>query len=365
MLKTSLSVRAHKGIQLAEGETAAVGIDVHKKSFAVCLWSVQEDRLVKHWTQPSHSHVLMRKLEPVRHRIEQIAYEAGPSGFVLARALLEDNWPVLVTPPANVPTARNDPKSDRRDARKLARLASKKMLASCHIPTGAQEQERQLVRIRDRILADKNRVRLRIKSLLLCHGLSEPAGLRHWSKAGIAQLRKLQCSADLRMCLNVYLRELADTTRLLQTCDRQLVKLAQRHHNRAEIECLCTIGGIAEPSALHFIVEMGPRGRFYDRIEVCRYQGLAPEVRSSGESRAELNLGRSGNRKLRTMLIEAAWRWIRYDQYARSLYCRMLQNTGDANKAIVAVARKLGIIMWRMRESLTPYKNRQQDQQVQ
>jgi transposase len=360
MYTSAQRVPSRKQIALSDGDRIAIGIDTHKKTYSVCLWSVGEDHLIKQWVQPSDTRALMHKLQPLRAQVDRIVYEAGPTGFVLARALAHDGWPVQVTSPADMPVSRNAPKCDRKDAQLLARLAAKDMLARCHVPTEQEEHERQLVRMRDRILADKNRARLRIKSLLLCHGLPEPAGLRSWSKAGIEQLHTLACPDDLRMCLNIYLGELAATTALLKTCDQELARVGQRLHNKAEVDCLCTIPGIAGPSALHFIVEMGSRGRFYDRIEVCKYQGLSPEVRSSGESRDEQNLTRSGNRRLRTMLVEAAWRWIRYDESAGQLYGRMMHNTGCSQKAIVGVARKLGIIMWKIRESLSNYRRAQQ-----
>jgi transposase len=351
MLSTRPIVGSHKQIKLLPEEHIGIGIDAHKRTFAVCLWSVEYDREVKRWTQPSDCAALMRKLEPLRDKVRQIAYEAGPTGFVLARALAADQWPVIVTSPADIPTSRNAPKSDKKDARRLARLASKNMLSRCWVPTTEHEDERRLVRMRGRVVADKNRAQLRIKSLLLSSGIAEPAGLRHWSKAGIEQLRTLKCSDDTRFYLNVCLEQLDHARRLLRSCDAQLVKVAQRPHNGKDVSILTRIPGVAAPSCIQFMVEMGTGARFQSRVEVSKYQGLAPEVRSSGESRSEMDLNNSGNRRLRTMLIEAAWRWIRYDENARHLYGRMMHNTGCSQKAIAATARKLGIIMWHLRET--------------
>lgn len=357
MITTHKSTRTRKQICIEQCGDIAVGIDTHKKTLSVCFWSAEYDCLVKKWVQPADAQSLIRSLSPFRKQITRIAYEAGPTGFVLARALAADGWPVIVTSPADIPKGRNDAKSDDKDARRIARLAGKNMLPCCWIPTVAQEDERRMVRVRGRVLCDKSRVQLRIKSLLLCNGIPEPAGLRYWSKAGIQELKNLQCTVDLRCCLNAYLWQLEGTMELLYSCNQRLKQLAQRPHNLCEIEVLITIGGIGELTSLVFIVEMGPRGRFENRLEVSKYQGLAPEVQSTGDSRTELDINNSGNRWLRAVLIEAAWRWIGYDEAARELYRRMLHNTGNKNKAIVAVARKLGIVMWRMRESQTTYRS--------
>lgn len=347
--------QSRKEIRLGSDEHIGIGIDVHKRSYAICLWSVERDCEIKRWRQPADNAALIDKLTPLRVHVSQIAYEAGPTGFVLARALAQDNWPVLVTSPADVPVGRNDPKSDRKDARKLARLAAKNMLPRCHIPTAEDEDERRLVRLRGRMLADKNRCQLRIKSLLLCVGIAEPEGLKYWSSRGIEQLQHIKCSDDVRVCLNVHLSQLKQARQLLAACDKQMLQVANRPHNLDDVAAITSVPGIGKPSCIQFMSEMGARGRFKDRMEVAKYQGLAPDVRSSGESRSGRELNNCGNRRLRTMLVEAAWRWIRYDTNARTLYGRMVHNTGCSQKAITAVARKLGVLLWRLRETQSKY----------
>ncbi len=76
--------------------------------------------------------------------------------------------------------------------------------------------------------------------------------------------------------------------------------------------------------------------------------GLAPNIRESGETRREGGIMRSGNGRLRSVLVEAAWRWVAGDEGAAQTYRRLVGNTGSAKKAIVAMARRLGILLWRM-----------------
>lgn len=84
--------------------------------------------------------------------------------------------------------------------------------------------------------------------------------------------------------------------------------------------------------------------------------GLAPQVRQSGQTRHEGGLLKSGNARLRTVLVEAAWRWVRYDGAAASRYRRLVANTGSGKKAIVAMARRLGVLLWRLSVHGEPYR---------
>lgn len=333
-----------------------VGVDVHGATYKVSLWSVAKDQEVASWTQPADPKLLASKLESVRSQIVQIVYEAGPTGFGLARYLLEHGWKVIVTSPGDAPTSRNQAKSDRLDARKLARLSCKALLGAIYIPTVAEEQRRQVQRLRQRVLGNRKRAQQRIKSLLLLHGLAVPKGLKHWSQAGLKALKQLACSPELEFCLKIYIGDLEHAQQQLHECDKQLKHLAECPEVGKRVDNLQGVPGIGQRTSLEYVLEMGCPSRFDDKRKVSKYQGLAPDVSRSGETSRYEDLNCSGNRRLKTLLVEAAWRWVRYDPGARLLYQKMLGNTGCSQKAITAVARKLGIILWRMDQSSSPYR---------
>jgi transposase len=79
-------------------------------------------------------------------------------------------------------------------------------------------------------------------------------------------------------------------------------------------------------------------------------------VRQSGQTRREGGLLRSASGRLRTVLVEAAWRWVANDEAAKQIYRRLVTNTGSAQKAIVAVARRLGVLLWRLSVHGRPYE---------
>jgi transposase len=95
-------------------------------------------------------------------------------------------------------------------------------------------------------------------------------------------------------------------------------------------------------------LELTEPERFDHGGRVVRVTGLAPQVRQSGETRREGGLLKSGNARPRPVLVEAAWRWVRYDETAASRCKELLGNTGSGEKAVVAMARRLGVLPWRM-----------------
>lgn len=331
-----------------------VGVDSHKKDYHVVMWNVEDDGKLQGWVQPSDDQALMNKLEPYRSQIKLIVYEAGSVGFTLVRNLIAAGWPAIVTSPGDIPTSRNEPKSDRRDAMRLAKLGARGLLQPIYVPTPEQEYERGLQRQRQQFLKDRKRHQLRIKMALLNWGIKLPDTFR-WKEKETRELPCLVTNIDQQLILEGYLEAYFLTHHLVKRCDTQLENLKGRSHNKSTIRHLTTIGGIGSRTALEFKLEMGSAGRFETKHQVAKYQGLAPDVRSSGQSRKEGPLNRSGNRRLKTLLIEAAWRWTRYDPHAKTYYNHMFSNTGCAQKAITAVAHKLGIVMWNIMEKQTDY----------
>jgi transposase len=109
-------------------------------------------------------------------------------------------------------------------------------------------------------------------------------------------------------------------------------------------------------TAAAFRLELPEPERFGHEGQVARMAGLAPQVRQSGQTRREGGLLKSGNARLRTVLVEADWRWVRYDGAAAGRYRRLVANTGSGKKAIVAMARRLGVLLWRLSVHGEPYR---------
>jgi transposase len=105
-----------------------------------------------------------------------------------------------------------------------------------------------------------------------------------------------------------------------------------------------------------FRVEPHEPGRFADGGQVARMLGLAPQVLRSGPTRGEGRLPESGNARLRTVLIEAAWRRVVGDEAAKRKHRRPVASTGDGKEAIVGIDRRLAIPPWRLGHGGEPYR---------
>ncbi len=237
-------------------------------------------------------------------------------------------------------------KSDRVDCRTLAENARK--LRGIAVPDMEEEADRQLVRLRWQMTDKCRLVKQQIKSFLLQHGLPEPHGLDYWTKESLGKLRTLTLLPELRFTLDVLLDEVEHAQKQVERVTRQLKELADSERHRMDIEVLQSTPGVGLITSMTFKTELLAPERFEEAREVTAIQGLAPGVWESGESRVEGRLLSGGNRYLRTILVEAAWRWVQQDPLAAKKYRKLISNTGSGKKAIVAMARRLGIILWRM-----------------
>jgi transposase len=278
-----------------------------------------------------------------------VVYEAGPTGFTLARRLRADGYAAeVIAPPKLLVAVGLEAKSDRLDCRRLAQLSAKGLLHPVRVPTEPEEADRQVVRLRERLVRKSRSVQQQIKASLLQHGLAEPAGLGHGSKAAIEALRRLDLVAELRFRLDVLLDELEHAERQVARVTQRVEELARSERHRGPVRVLRSVPGVGPITAMAFRLELPEPGRFDEAGQVARMLGLAPRVRQSGPTRREGGLLKSGNPRLRTVLVEAAWRWVAGDVVAAGRYRRLVANTGSSQKAIVARARPPGVLLWRL-----------------
>ena len=330
------------------GQRVVVGLDVHKRSIVAAIRV--NGREVKHCTMPADAQAVVRTLEPYRAGMQMVVYEAGLTGYGLARALQGAGMPAVVVAPNRTPrcsTVQN--KSDRLDCRNLALFAEKGgLLKAVAIPTQQEEQDRQLIRTRQQLMDERRRVKQHIKSLLTCHGIAEPPGLAHWSCAAVQALRSMKLSRSLRVCLDVALRSLQHFNQELDRLGKEIARVSGLARHRRGMWLLRSHPGVGSTTASTFLLEVYRPERFANEKQVAAYVGLAPRVRQSGETRHGGPLVRAGRGHLRAMLVEASWTWIRLDGQARAVYRHLVYTTGNAGKAIVAMARRLAIRLWRM-----------------
>lgn len=343
-------------IKLTKNDDLYVGIDVHKDSYGVALWLNGTPAI--DFRMPADNAKLLKLLEKVRIAVRKVVYEAGPTGYTLARTLQKANIPTAVVAPSKTPRqSARDSKTDQLDAKTLARYAGKGLLRPVAIPTRQQEADRQLTRTRDQLVCKQTRLKLQIKSFLLQHGIEQPPAIRAWSAKASQELSALRLSKQLRFCLDLLVQELQFLQKQLTTINQRLKDKFDKGTHARDVALLQTHPGVGPVIARQYTAEIFNPKRFKEKTEVAKYVGLAPTIIQSGQSYRDGPVTKTGRPQLRSNLIQGTWIWIAKDPKARSTFNRLLHNTANKNKAITAMARRLAVNLWKMLCDNKPFTN--------
>jgi transposase len=337
-----------KTIRKDRNRKVYIGLDVHKRTIYMAIW--YNGRIVITFSLPSDYGHLIRTLEQIPASVNKIVYEAGPTGFGLARALENAGYSVEVIAPSSLLEPRGQhAKSDRLDCRALAeQVATSTQLKKVAIPTVREEHDRQTYRLRGQFVKKRKRVKQQIKSFLLQHSLPEPEGLDKWTKASLNELRQMELPKELAFARLIMISELEELSCRIRDVEDHLNDFFSNPHYQQKLEILRSHPAVGPLTALAFCLEIHQPERFRDGNSIAKYVGLAPKILQSGETSRKGKIMKVGKNDLRSIMVEASWRWIGLDKRARDLYDRLRKNSGNSNKAIVGVARHLAIILWRM-----------------
>nr|WP_245862395.1 IS110 family transposase [Phycicoccus duodecadis] len=350
-------------------ERTSVGLDVHARSIVAAAIDGVTGEVVQERLVPDPQVVigwLLRLPGPVA-----VTYEAGPTGFGLARAITAAGLRCQVAAPSKLlRPARDRVKTDARDAVMLARLLRLDEIVAVRVPTITQEAARDLVRAREDVRGDLMRARHRVSKLALRHGHVYYGG-KAWTLAHDAWLRRIRFEqpgtaaafeADYEQVqLTLARRDRLDTAITMMAADSEFTPVTRR---------LCCLRGISTLTGFALAVEIGDWHRL-SGATIGSYLGLVPTERSSGEKRSQGGITKTGNTHARRLLTEAAWhhkpayrrgktileRWsaapapvvARADAGNRRLHARWV--TLDARKkkhtvACTAIARELAGWCW-------------------
>ena len=330
-----------------QSEPFWIGIDVHKRSYHLAL--LRADGRTFTLVAPARPEQLVEQFQRLEISIAGVVYEAGPTGFGLARTLQKEGITVTVAAPSKVPrSVSSGSKTDRLDCLKLAQYVAKGLIRPIAIPTAQEEAHRALLRRRHQLVDSIRRCKQRIKGFLLYHGFKESEAIKNWRPDFPEQIAFLSLEAEGRLTIDSHLRELNFLQNELSSVTSQLDQINLQPNHRVAIRSLTSVPGVGKVVATTFHTELFRPERFGRGEEVASYLGLAPTVRHSGERTPRGHMVPVGQTRLRSLLIEAAWMWRAKDTYARELYNKLLSKTGIPQKAIAALARRLAIILWRL-----------------
>ncbi len=349
-----------------------VGIDAHQETLSISV-------LVGDAKEPLAAQTIANRAPQVRRFFRKLlergavvaTYEAGSLGFVLYRLLMDLGVQCVVAAPSHLPKIPGDHrKTDRLDAQRLASFLRAGQIVAVTPPTPEIEALRTLTHTRDAMRLDVGRARHRILKLCLARGVIYSEGT-NWTPKHMAWLRSAELSvADDRETLDFLIDELEHRTGALARLDLRIEDRSRRSDIAESVRSLMAFRGVQELTAMCVLAELADPLRFKNARQVAAYCGLIPSEHSSGTRIRRGAITRSGNARLRRILVEASQHFsrpfggksavlrrralappkaqriaTRAEERLRRRY-KMLSARKHSNVAKTAVARELVGFLW-------------------
>jgi transposase len=347
-MKTKTNTNTHIEIETqntTQAKSLKLGIDVHAQSYRVVR---QIDNATP---QPAQKFTPKEFLLWAKKQLSQAdqvhsCYEAGPLGYGLHRALEAMGIHNVVVRPQNWDELHKGVKTDKTDALALVQRLDRyvqgnaKALAVVCVPTPEQELSRSQSRLREQLLSHRLRFEAQGRSLLLFNGIQVKG--RWWQETNWLGLQS-QLPAGLLELLKV-MRELLLAVQVQLEAQTRKVEGAAKPQVRG-------VGALTSQVLEREVLDWN---RFTNRRQVASLTGMCPGVRASGQKSRSGPITKHGNQRIRTALIELAWRTLRFQpQYPPLQRWRLVLGNPQASaaarkKAIVAVGRRLAIDLWRL-----------------
>jgi transposase len=297
------------GTDVADG-IRWVGLDVHSRESTIAVFDqgtgeVRTRRVVR------RMHELLERLREIPLPARMV-YEAGPTGYGLARRARAAGIEVFVCAPGRTDRALTDRiKTDERDAIRLARRLAAGELSFVRVPSVEHEQLRDLVRCRDDIRVDLMRApppgEFLLRREIYYEQPGEPWGRKH--RIWLASVRFKDQASRLTMADYLHAHDVLLARR--DCIEAELEQLANDSIFAQPIARLRCLRGISTLSALGICAEVGEFARFDHPDSLACYLGIVPSENTSGERRRQGAITKAGSSHARRLLIEAAYHYQR------------------------------------------------------
>lgn len=320
------------------GKTIFIGIDVHKKSYS--LAAVCDGELVKRdsiTASPASAYHYIQKYFP-NGKVKS-AYEAGFSGFVLHRFLINQGIDNIVVNAASIEIGSRDRvKTDKRDATKIAVQLQAGRLEGIFVPPRDMEDRRELTRLRSTLVKERNRTAVRMKHKAYYYGLKGPDDNSRVCRKWIESIEKKPTAPYLTYVFKTYIEQWKGLDDKIKEID-ELMRY-QAKANEAEEEVYRSVPGIGPTAARMLANELGDMSHFSNERKLFSYTGLTPREHSSGEHVRRGHISKQGKPTLRSVLVQCSWTAVRCDPVLKKTFEDLSKNVGS-KRAIVAIARRL------------------------
>jgi transposase len=350
-----------------------VGLDVHKDTIVIGVAEPGREpgRLVaKIGHDVSKLLARLNRLAPPERL--HIVYEAGPTGFGLARALRAKGYACDVIAPSKMPRKPGDRiKTDERDCIALAQYSRSGDLHAVWIPDVEDEAVRDLSRAREDAVKARMQARHQLKGFLLRHDLRF-TGKTQWGPTHRRWLAELKFdAAPAQVAFTEYCLTVQAADQRVERMSLALKAAAEQWRFASVVAALQALRGVALTTAIGLVAELGDLGRFEHPRRLMSYLGLVPSEYSSGEHIRRGSITKAGNSHARRLLAEAAWHYrfgARVSGHAQARqeglsaevcgiawkaqlrltrrFAALNKRGVQVNKVCIAVARELAGFVW-------------------
>ena len=330
--------------------TAYIGIDLHRTVIQICVLDAGGERIAE---ERIRYESLQEGLEAVAFVRRfgpdcRIAVEAVGLNRWFVNACLEAGLDVLVCDPRKLDLKKLGKKTDRRDAREIARrlwLGDLDRMARTYYPSDEEYGRRKLLRVRHRLVQMRQQTSNQLRGLLNAYQVPAPRGVLYTrpSRACLAGVR-LPVS-ELQQAFDALLAVLEALQLQIDSLNRRVRRLPREEADVAILEA--QLPGIGAQSSATLLAELGDPKRFAGPRAVAAYAGLVPHVSQSADKAHHGRLTKQGNPELRWILSQWAVRLMKDDPVVRA-WADRLRRRVHKNKARMALARRLLVGLWVM-----------------
>ena len=276
---------------------------------------------------------------------DEVALEATTNAWYVHDLLEPIVGRVVVTHPPHIKLiAATMVKTDKRDTKTLAKLLAVNLVPAVWVPPVDVRDLRALIAHRRRLISQQTQSKNRLQSVLHRHHIVPPPGkLYHpdnqawWLKLDLSPGDKLRVRQELIM--------LEQLDSLITETTAELHRLSLSAPWREQLPYLIQLPGIGVLTGMVILSAIGDVTRFPSAKKLVGYAGLGAKVHASGLSYRTGGITKQGRKELRAALVEAAWVAVRFDQRWKEQFERLARRIGR-RKAIVAIARKLLVVIW-------------------
>lgn len=361
-----------------------IGLDVHKETIAIAYaWDGREQEIYFGECGGSNlaaGRALRRLAKKLGLRLQDlhVCYEAGPTGFTLARRLVQLGVHCVVMSPSKTERKPNEKiKTDKRDALNIAKLFRNGDITEVRVPPALDEAVRDVCRARTDASDDISRAKQRLNSFLLRNGFRY-SGKARWTPSHMRYLRELTLADPAqKIVLEAYIQAIDLCIERVDQLAEKMKELLSDWEWEPVVRALMACKGFKEVAAMTLISELGDLRRFDSPRKLMAFLGLVPGESSSGSKRRQGGITKCGNSHARWMLVECRQHYRKAPKVSAALsrrqegqpravkelswrmqhrlhkrYVKLKTRGKRENKALIAVAREISAFIWEMQNKL-------------